>query len=121
MYVMSAGTGSPKEGAAILLFFGLGTLGPLLGFGLLASIVSPNVRGQLVRASGILMVVMGVLMVDRGVKLTRSAHGVGSVLSPWTQLGLVVPPRREPVSSRATNIERGVTGEIRVEAMYEGQ
>lgn len=100
MYVMSAGSGSPKEGAAILFFFGLGTLGPLLSFGLLASMMSPNVRRQLVRASGILMIVMGVLMVDRGVTLMRSAHRVGSVLSPWTQLGLVVPLRREPVSRR---------------------
>lgn len=48
------------------------------------------------------MIVMGVMMVDRGVTLTRSARRVGSVLSPCTQLGLVVPLRREPVGSRAT-------------------
>ena len=39
MYVMAAGSGSISEGAAILFFFGIGTLPLLLGFGFLTSLL----------------------------------------------------------------------------------
>ena len=44
MYVMAAGTGSPQEGATMLFFFGLGTLIPLLSFGLIASGIPRIIR-----------------------------------------------------------------------------
>jgi sulfite exporter TauE/SafE/copper chaperone CopZ len=83
MYIMAAGTGSPKEGAAILLFFGLGTLLPLLGFGVFASVLSRRVMHTLVHVSGILIIVMGLMMADRGLKLTGSGYDFGSLLDRW--------------------------------------
>jgi uncharacterized protein len=85
MYIMAAGTGSPKEGAAILLFFGLGTLLPLLGFGLFASVLSRHVMHTLVHVSGILVFIMGLMMADRGLKLTQSGYDFSSLLSRWQQ------------------------------------
>lgn len=66
MYVMAAGTGSALEGAAMLTFFGLGTLPPLLGFGFFASYLSSKTIHDLVRVSGILVIMMGLMMANRG-------------------------------------------------------
>ncbi|MDZ4153462.1 sulfite exporter TauE/SafE family protein, partial [Methylicorpusculum sp.] len=74
MYVMAAGSGDPKQGAMILLMFGLGTLVPLLGFGLFASLLSAAVMRQLVRVSGILVIAMGLMMAQRGLKTIQSGQ-----------------------------------------------
>lgn len=66
MYVMAAGTGSAIEGATMLAFFGLGTLPPLLGFGFFASYLSSKTIHDLVRVSGILVIMMGMMMANRG-------------------------------------------------------
>jgi len=79
MYIMAAGTGSPEEGATLLFFFGLGTIIPLLGFGFFASIMSRNTIHDLVRVSGVLVIVMGVMMANRGLKMTKSGYDFGSV------------------------------------------
>ncbi len=78
MYVMAAGSADPKQGAMILLMFGLGTLVPLLGFGMFASLLSPAVMRQLVRVSGVLVIAMGLMMAQRGLTMmhmaTMSSH-----------------------------------------------
>jgi sulfite exporter TauE/SafE len=74
MYVMAAGSGDPKQGAMILLIFGLGTLVPLLGFGLFASLLSPAVMRQMIRVSGILVIAMGLMMAQRGWTMMRIGH-----------------------------------------------
>ncbi len=81
MYIMAAGTGSPQEGATMLFFFGLGTLLPLLSFGLVASRVSRSIMRQLVLASAILVIAMGLMMADRGLKLTGSGYDFNSLSS----------------------------------------
>jgi uncharacterized protein len=83
MYIMAAGTGSPQEGATMLFFFGLGTLIPLLSFGLIASSVSRDIINLLVRASAILVIAMGLMMADRGLKLTGSGYDFNSLSSRW--------------------------------------
>lgn len=66
MYVMAAGSGDPLQGARILFLFNLGTLLPLLGFGVFASLLSAKAMHQLVLVSGILILVMGIMMANRG-------------------------------------------------------
>lgn len=85
MYVMAAGTGSPQEGATMLFFFGLGTLLPLLSFGLIASSISRSIMRQLVLASAVLVIAMGLMMADRGLKLTGSGYDFNSLSSRWQQ------------------------------------
>ena len=70
MYVMAAGTGNWLEGAKILFFFGLGTLPLLLGFGFLTSLLSNNLTPKLLKVSGGFIIILGVLMLNRGVALT---------------------------------------------------
>ncbi len=83
MYIMAAGTGSAQEGATMLFFFGLGTLVPLLSFGLISSSVSRDIINLLIRASAILVIVMGLMMADRGLKLTGSGYDLNSLSSRW--------------------------------------
>jgi len=85
MYIMAAGTGSPQEGASLLFFFGIGTLIPLLGFGFFANLLSRNTIHDLVRVSGILVIIMGVMMANRGLKLTKSGYDFNSVQQQMQQ------------------------------------
>jgi sulfite exporter TauE/SafE/copper chaperone CopZ len=86
MYVMAAGTGSAQEGATMLFFFGLGTLVPLLSFGLIASSISRDMINLLVRASAILVIAMGLMMAARGLKLIVPASDFNSVPSRSQQV-----------------------------------
>ena len=86
MYIAAAGTGSPQEGATMLFFFGLGTLIPLMSFGLIASSVPRRILRQLVLASAVLVIAMGLMMADRGLKLTGSGYDFNSLTSPSQQL-----------------------------------
>ncbi|MDP2128872.1 MAG: sulfite exporter TauE/SafE family protein [Pseudohongiella sp.] len=80
MYVLAAGTGSPGEGALLLFFFGLGTLPPLLGFGFFASFLSRKTIHEMIRVSGVLVIVMGLMMLDRGLLMSGSGLDSGSLL-----------------------------------------
>lgn len=85
MYIMAAGTGDPLGGAVILTFFGLGTLVPLLGLGLFANILPASVVHQLVKVSGLLVIVMALMMANRGLKMTRSGYDLKTILSTLQQ------------------------------------
>lgn len=74
MYVMAAGTGSALEGAKRLFIFGLGTLPLMLGFGFLAGLISNRATQTLLRYSGILVVALGLIMLNRGLILTGSGY-----------------------------------------------
>ncbi|MDD2761200.1 MAG: sulfite exporter TauE/SafE family protein [Methylomonas sp.] len=71
MYIMAAGTGDSQQGAMILLMFSLGTLLPLWGFGLFATLLSTQAMQQLVRVSGVLVIVMGVMMAQHGMMFIK--------------------------------------------------
>lgn len=73
MYVMAAGNGDPLDGARFLALFGLGTLPALIGFGLLARVVSSAMTRRFAQVTGVLMIVMGAVMIDTG--FTRIING----------------------------------------------
>ncbi|MGJ0391292.1 MAG: urease accessory protein UreH domain-containing protein [Methylocystis sp.] len=79
MYVMAAGTGSAVEGAKMLLAFGLGTLPVMLAFGVIASMLSSAVTHRLLKASGIIVVALGAVMINRGLILTGWGVDLGSI------------------------------------------
>lgn len=72
MYLLAAGSGNPLWGASALFAFGLGTLPPLLGFGAIASYLSNSFKHNLVKLSGIFVVVLGLLMANNGLTLAGS-------------------------------------------------
>jgi len=81
MYVMAAGSGSWSQGAAILFFFGLGTLPLLMGFGFLTSLLSANLTPKLLKASGVIVMALGVIMLNRGLSVTGSGWDFNTLVA----------------------------------------
>jgi sulfite exporter TauE/SafE len=66
MLVIAAGTQTPWGGALTMLAFGLGTVPTLLGFGLAANMLSPQLRGRLQRFAGVLILLFAFQTILRG-------------------------------------------------------
>ena len=87
VYIMAAGTGSWLEGAKLLFAFALGTLPVMLGFGYLTSIISKKATHKILKASGVIVIVLGLIMVNRGLALTGTGYDLNSIatgFSPFT-------------------------------------
>jgi len=85
IYIMAAGTGSMMEGAKLLFVFGLGTLPVMLGFGYLTSIISSKMTHKILKTSGVIVILLGLIMVNRGLALTGTGLDVNSALPTLTQ------------------------------------
>jgi len=85
MYVMAAGTGNWSEGAAILFFFGIGTLPLLLGFGFLTSLLSKNLTPKLLKASGVIVMILGAIMLNRGLAVTGTGVDFNTLVARVSQ------------------------------------
>jgi sulfite exporter TauE/SafE/copper chaperone CopZ/phage tail protein X len=102
MYVMAAGTGNPVEGAKMLAAFGLGTLPVMLAFGALASVLSNAVTHKLLRASGVIVVALGAVMINRGLILTGWGVDLASLISGWRQPAAVSLSPQQPATAVQT-------------------
>ena len=80
IYIMAAGTGSMIEGAKLLFVFGLGTLPVMLGFGYLASYLSSKMTTKILKASGAIVIILGLAMLNNGLVLTGSGYDAGSMV-----------------------------------------
>lgn len=76
MYVMAAGTSSFIEGAKRLFVFGVGTLPVLLGFGMMASLLSHRASERILKVSAMLVMVIGLIMINRGLILSGTGYDV---------------------------------------------
>lgn len=81
MYVMAAGTGSALEGAKLLFIFGLGTLPLMFGFGFFASLISHRMTHKILNASGILVISLGLIMLNRGLAMTGTGYDIHTLMS----------------------------------------
>ena len=68
VFIASAGTGGLFPGMVTALLFGLGTLPALLLFGTVISSLSASLRGAIYRASGIVVIFMGIYFLFRGIR-----------------------------------------------------
>jgi len=69
MQLYALGTGSAIIGATSMFIFSLGTVPLMLGFGALSGLLSKDHTKQLVKFGGILIVVLGLIMGNRGLAL----------------------------------------------------
>jgi sulfite exporter TauE/SafE len=66
VFAAAAGTGALLQGAALLFFFGIGTLPALLFFGSLMTYIGNKARGRLYKAGGVAVVLMGIFFFING-------------------------------------------------------
>jgi sulfite exporter TauE/SafE/plastocyanin domain-containing protein/copper chaperone CopZ len=69
MQLYALGTGSAVLGATSMFIFALGTVPLMLGFGAISGLLSKDNTKQLVKFGGILIVVLGLIMGNRGLAL----------------------------------------------------
>jgi len=68
-----------------LFFFGIGTLPLLLGFGFLTSLLSANLTPKLLKASGIIVMILGAIMLNRGLAVTGTGIDFNTLVARVSQ------------------------------------
>lgn len=84
MYVLAAGTGSVIEGAKMLFIFALGTIPALIGFGYATTFISKKIAHKLLKVSGVLVILLGIIMLNNGVALTGTGYDAKSITTKIT-------------------------------------
>ena len=79
MELYAAGTGSVLLGAVALLVFGLGTLPVMNVFGATLSMLSMNFTKRILKISAVVVMVLGIIMLSRGMTLSGVGFNLNSV------------------------------------------
>ncbi len=82
MQIFALGTGSPVKGALSMLAFSLGTVPLMLAFGILSGLLSKGYTKKILKLSGVMIIVLGIIMGNRGLSI------LGINLNPMTALAL---------------------------------
>ncbi|WP_312700527.1 sulfite exporter TauE/SafE family protein [Sedimentibacter sp.] len=69
MQIFALGTGSPVKGALSMLMFSLGTVPLMLTFGALSGLLSKGYTKRLLKLSGVMIIVLGIIMGNRGLSI----------------------------------------------------
>ncbi|NOQ14358.1 MAG: sulfite exporter TauE/SafE family protein [Methyloprofundus sp.] len=85
MYIMAAGNADPLVGAKFLAAFGLGTLPALLGFGMATRWLSGSMTHRITQVSGVILIVMGSMMLNKGLMKTKSGYDFKSMSTALIQ------------------------------------
>ncbi len=110
MYVMAAGTGDALEGARLLFIFGLGTLPLMFGFGFLASLISHRMTHRILNASGILVISLGLVMLNRGLAMTGSGYDFHTLIQRHSQAPSVSRVGKEQEGFQVIRMEVKASG-----------
>ncbi len=110
MYIYAAATGDFFQGALSLAVFGLGTLPVLLGFGVVASMISAGSTKKILKVSAIVVILLGMVMLNRGLALTGSGYDVNSLV-----VGARVGDNYEDLPSNEIAVIAGNYQEINME------
>lgn len=70
MQLYALGTGSPIVGATSMLIFSLGTVPLMFGFGAISSFLSGKFTRRMLKASAVLVMLLGLIMLNRGLTLS---------------------------------------------------
>jgi sulfite exporter TauE/SafE len=68
------------EGEKMLFVFGVGTLPVLWSFGALTSLISNKITRRLLALSDAIVIVLGLMMLNRGLMLTGSGYDLQSLI-----------------------------------------
>jgi len=79
MQIYALGTGSILAGATSMFLFSLGTVPLMFGFGAISALLSGKFTKKMMKVSAILVVILGIIMVNRGLSLSGvSVFAAGS-------------------------------------------
>lgn len=115
MYVIAAASGSPVTGALYLFVYGIGTLPVLLGFGVLASVLSGRFTQSIMKYAGVIVILLGLVLLNRGLVLAGTGYDLRSLAGP-SALTTMVPYNTtgstiaQAVGSAYQEISMNVTG-----------
>lgn len=70
MQIYALGTGSPVAGALSMFMFSMGTVPLMFGFGAVSSMISGKFTHKMMKVSAVLVMVLGVVMANRGLALS---------------------------------------------------
>ena len=101
MQVYALGTGSFFNGALAMFLFSLGTVPLMFGFGAISSYLSARFNRWMLKASAVLVMVLGLVMFTRGLSL------FGVPLLPDPSAAVAVAVIQGDVQTVATSIESG--------------
>lgn len=82
MQIFALGAGSPVKGALSMLVFSFGTVPLMLSFGALSGLLSKGYTKKILKLSGVMIIVLGLIMGNRGLSI------LGISLNPTTALAL---------------------------------
>lgn len=110
----AAGAGSAAAGALTMLGFGLGTMPLLLAFGAVSGTLSRRFRERMMTLGAIVVMVLGLVMLDRGLAL------VGSPVTFQTlKAAIVGETGSSSAASAPGGYARGADGVVRVPLVIE--
>ena len=115
IYIMAAGTGSMLEGAKLLFIFALGTLPVMLGFGYLTSIISKKATHKILKASGVIVIILGLIMINRGLSLTGTGYDYNSLTAGFGSFANANPGSDGVAGTDGIPIIKGGYQEIKME------
>jgi sulfite exporter TauE/SafE len=103
MLIYAAGTGSAIEGGLTMLAFGLGTVPLMLLMGLGVSAASMKWTHKIVKFSGALVIVLGIILLSKGFLLT----GISLPFIPSVSAASVISSTSDSASGLSTQIPNG--------------
>lgn len=80
----AAGAASPAQGATVMLGFGLGTAPLMLAFGAVSSSLTARFKDRMMVAAAVLIIVLGLVMLNRGAMMLGSPVTAQSILQAAT-------------------------------------
>lgn len=86
MQLYALGTGSFTAGALSMFFFSLGTMPLMFGFGAISTFLSGRFTRKMMKTSAVLVMVLGIIMVSRGLTLS----GIATPVFAATQANMAI-------------------------------
>ncbi len=116
MQLYALGSGSVLSGALSMLFFSLGTVPLMFGFGLLSTYMSKNFTKNLLKLSGLLVALLGIIMMGRGFNLSGLGLPSMASLQEVVQSSNALKSDSPSAIAKVENGVQVVTGEIQSRA-----
>lgn len=104
MQLYALGTGSAFKGSVSMFIFALGTVPLMLSFGAFSSLLSKNSTKKILKVSGILVIVLGLIMGRRGLALA----GIGMPSFTSSNVAEASSPNNIPSNAAKAVIKNGV-------------